>query len=199
MPVSRLIIILVVVGCLLCSSSTGPALARGTGSSGTSTSGRSAGTGEAQAPGAQQTTFGGGTQQAPGLRGGISNAPSTVGGTSPASSVSFTGAGGIDTGFGQQSLSGGQAFGVGDLQQNLYAGATPSQYVGQTGPSGYSNAQYDIYNRGYGTTAGQAPAPGGGQSVQALAAPPGESASCLSTCTESYTPYECSQQYCKGK
>jgi hypothetical protein len=113
--------------------------------------------------------------------------------------VSFTGAGGVDTGFSQQLSSGGEAFGMGNVQQSLYAGPTPFPTVGQIGTSGYSNAQYSVYNQGYGGVTGQAPAPGGGGgSMQALAQPE-ESQSCLSACTESYTPYECSSMYCKEK
>lgn len=159
--------------------------------------------GEAQASGAGQTVFSGGTGQSQGVMGNFGISPGTGLVVSPGSSVGFSGAGDITSGgFGQQQFSGGQIMGTGDTQRDIYSGYTPVQNGVQTSTYGYSNAQTSLYNRGHGAVVGQAPvpapAPGGGGSIQAL----GEAESggtCLSTCTESYTPYECSTLYCREK
>jgi hypothetical protein len=201
MPVSRIIVILIVFGCILCIIFTGPAMARG-GGSGSSSTGSPA-TGEPQQSGARGTSHGGGTGQGPAIKGGISNAPGSGQIASQTGSISYPATEGEVTDNSQQQFSGGRDFGTGDVQQSLYSRSTPYQYWGQASPYGYGNLGYgnvqsNVYGGGYGAVVGQAPAPGSGQSVQALAQP-GAGESCMSTCTESYTPYECSAQYCTGK
>lgn len=206
MHISRFIVILTVLACLLFVILQGSAAALSGGGTGSSSTGGAGGAaaaaGGAQASGAGQTVYSGGTGQSQGVMGNFGISPGTGWAVSPGSSVGFSGAGDVTTGgFGQQQFSGGQIMGTGDTQRDVYSGYTPFQSGVQSSTYGYSNAQTSLYNLGYGAVVGQAPAgpaPGGGGSIQALGeAEPG--GTCVSTCTESYTPYECSTLYCMEK